>query len=195
MYEAVYAQLPGNPHSSFPAIRAQVLDLSLTINAQRRDLALRRQPDQVATMTLEDERFPAEMVDRTRNGDQYRELYASYLQHCNAHNFEAMQSFYSSPTVQINDEPWTPEKVTAQFAPLVSVFPDWHWEMRNLAVDGDFLALHFKVSGTHQGAFQGVEATGRTVNVSQFTLYHVVDGKFAEVWDLIDMQAILKQIM
>jgi predicted ester cyclase len=106
-----------------------------------------------------------------------------------------MQSFYSSPTVRINDEPWTPTKVTARVAPLISAFPDWHWEMRNLSVDGDFLALHFKVSGTHQGAFEGIEATGRNVNVSQFTLYHVVNGKFAEVWDLIDMQAILKQIM
>jgi len=146
-------------------------------------------------MTFENERFPAQTIDRTKNGDEYRELYASYLQHCNAHNFEAMRSFYSSPTVRINDEPWTPEKVTEQFAPLVSAFPDWHWEMRNLAVDGDFLALHFKVSGTHRGAFQGVEATGRSVNVSQFTLYHVVDGKFAEVWDLVDMKAILEQIM
>jgi predicted ester cyclase len=146
-------------------------------------------------MTFEDERFPAKKTDRTRDGDQYRELYASYLKHCNAHNFEAMQSFYSSPTVRINDEPWTPTRVTAQFAPLVSAFPDWHWEMRNLSVDGDFLALHFKVSGTHQGPFQGIEATGRAVNASQFTLYHVVNGKFAEVWDLLDTQAILEQIV
>jgi len=105
-----------------------------------------------------------------------------------------MQSFYSSPTVSINDEPWTPEEVTAQFAPLVSAFPDWHWEMRNLTVDGEFLALHFKVSGTHQGAFQGVGATGRAISTSQFTLYRVVNGKFAEVWDLMDIEAILKQI-
>jgi predicted ester cyclase len=145
-------------------------------------------------MTIEDERPPTDTLDRTRDGDQHRELYASYLKHCNAHDFEAMQSFYSSPIVRINDEPWTPAKVTAQFAPLVSAFPDWHWEMRNLSVDGDFLALHFKVSGTHQGAFQGIEATGQAVNVSQFTLYHVVNGKFAEVWDLIDTRAILEQI-
>ena len=105
-----------------------------------------------------------------------------------------MQSFYSSPTVSINDEPWTPEKVTAQFAPLVSAFPDWTWELRNLTIDGDFLALHFRVSGTHHGVFQGVDATGRAVSVSQFTLYHVVDSKFAEVWDLLDVGAILQQI-
>ena len=173
----------------------QPFNLSLAPNVSKRDLAARKIADCAAIMTFEDETFPTETPDRTKDSDEYRKLYALYLEHCNAHNFEAMQSFYSSPTVNINDEPWTPAKVTAQFAPLVSAFPNWHWEMRNLSVDGDFLALHFKVSGTHQGAFQGVEATGRTVNVSQFTLYHVVDGKFAEVWDLIDTQTILKQIV
>ncbi|KAM0705807.1 hypothetical protein Q7P35_007167 [Cladosporium inversicolor] len=145
-------------------------------------------------MSREHAKVSTEVPDHIRSGDEYRELYASYLQHCNAHNFEAMQSFYSSPTVNINDEPWTPEKVTAQFAPLVSAFPDWTWELRNLAIDGDFLALHFRVSGTHRGVLQGINATGRTVSVSQFTLYHVVNGKFAEVWDLLDTGAILQQI-
>lgn len=145
-------------------------------------------------MSTEHAKVYTEGPDRIGKGDEYRELYASYLQYCNAHNFEAMQSFYSSPTVSINDEPWTPEKVTAQFAPLVSAFPDWTWELRNLTIDGDFLALHFRVSGTHHGVFQGVDATRRAVSVSQFTLYHVVDSKFAEVWDLLDVGAILQQI-
>jgi predicted ester cyclase len=32
------------------------------------------------------------------------------------------------------------------------------------------------------------------VSVSEFTLYHLESGKFAEVWDLLDMTALLKQI-
>jgi predicted ester cyclase len=66
-----------------------------------------------------------------------------------------MQSFYTSPVVKINDESCSPEKVTAQFKPLVTAFPDWRWEMRHLAVDGDYLALHFTVSGTHKGELNG----------------------------------------
>jgi predicted ester cyclase len=133
-------------------------------------------------------------IPRCKKDREHRELYASYLDHCNAHNFEAMQSFYTSPIVKINDENWSPEKVTSQFEPLVTAFPDWHWEMRNISVDGDYLALHFRVSGTHQGELDGHEPTGRTVSTSQFTLYHVVDDKFAEVWDLVDMQSLIKQI-
>jgi predicted ester cyclase len=54
--------------------------------------------------------------------------------------------------------------------------------------------VHFTVTGTHRGAFQGIEATGRRVAVSEFTLYRLEGGKFAEVFDLLDMDALLKQI-
>ncbi|PNP56185.1 hypothetical protein THARTR1_03710 [Trichoderma harzianum] len=126
--------------------------------------------------------------------EEYRALYDSYLEHCNSHNFAAMEAFYTSP-LNVNDEPWDPKKVTAQFGPLVTAFPDWHWEVKHLTIEGDYLALHFKVTGTHKGAFQGIEATGRQITTSQFTLYHVVEGnKFGDVWDLVDIESVVKQI-
>jgi predicted ester cyclase len=104
-----------------------------------------------------------------------------------------MASFYTS-TIKVNDVPMDPPAVTAQFEPLISAFPDWHWEMRHIVVDGDYIAVHFTVTGTHRGAFQGIEATGRRVTISEFTLYHLEDGKFAEVWDLADMDTVMRQI-
>ena len=32
------------------------------------------------------------------------------------------------------------------------------------------------------------------VSASEFTLYRLEDGKFAEVWDLTDMDAVMRQI-
>ena len=125
--------------------------------------------------------------------DEYRSLYLSYLKHCNDHNFEGMASFYT-PTIKVNDVPMDPADVTAQFAPLISAFPDWHWEIRNLVVDGNYIAVHFTVTGTHRGTFQGIKATGRRVTISEFTLYRLEDGKFAEVWDHAGMDALMRQI-
>ena len=125
--------------------------------------------------------------------NEYRSLYQSYLKYCNEHDFDRMASFYT-PTIKVNDVAMDPAAVTAQFAPLISAFPDWHWEMRHIVIDGDYIALHFTVTGTHRGAFQGIEATSRRVTVSEFTLYRVEDGKFAEVWDLTDMDAVMRQI-
>ncbi|KEY74608.1 hypothetical protein S7711_05039 [Stachybotrys chartarum IBT 7711] len=129
----------------------------------------------------------------TAPDDARRKIYQSYIDYCNAHNFKAMEKFYTSP-ININDEPWETTKVTAQFEPLVEGFPDWHWEIRQLTIDGEYLALHFKVTGTHLGTFQGIEPTGRRVSTTQFTLYHLVDGKFADVWDLTDFASLIKQI-
>jgi predicted ester cyclase len=104
-----------------------------------------------------------------------------------------MASFYTS-TIKVNEVPKEPAAVAAQFAPLFSAFPDWHWEIRNLVVDGDYIAVHFTVAGTHRGVFQGIEATGRRVTISEFTFYRLEDDKFAEVWDRTDMDAVMRQI-
>jgi predicted ester cyclase len=53
-----------------------------------------------------------------------------------------MASFYTS-TIKVNDVPMNPAAVAAQFLPLFSAFPDWHWEIRHLVVDGDNIAVHF----------------------------------------------------
>jgi steroid delta-isomerase-like uncharacterized protein len=127
------------------------------------------------------------------NGDDYRSLYQSYLDYCNAHDFDSMAAFYT-PTIKVNDGPMDPAAATAQFAPFISAFPDWHWEMRHIVTDDDNIVVHFTVTGTHLGTFLGNEATGRRVSVSEFTHYHLENGKFAEVWDLLDMDALLKQI-
>jgi steroid delta-isomerase-like uncharacterized protein len=104
-----------------------------------------------------------------------------------------MASFYAS-TIRVNEVPMDRAAVAAQFAPLFSAFPDWHWEIRNLVVDGDYIAAHFTVTGTHRGAFQGIEATERRVAISEFTFYRIENGKFAEVWDHADVDAVMRQI-
>ena len=125
--------------------------------------------------------------------EQHRSLYLSYLDYCNQHDLDGMASFYTS-TIKVNGVAMDPAAVAVQFAPMFSAFPDWHWEMRHIVVDGDYIAVHFTVTGIHRGAFQGIEATGRRVTVSEFTLYRVEDGKFAEVWDLTDTDAVMTQI-
>jgi steroid delta-isomerase-like uncharacterized protein len=125
--------------------------------------------------------------------DEYRALYQSYLGYCNAHDFDSMASFYA-PGITVNGSPMDPGAVTAQFEPLISAFPDWHWDVAHLVTDDENIVVHFSVTGTHRGAFAGIEATGRRVDVSEFTLYHLEDGKFAAVWDLLDMDSLIRQI-
>ena len=90
--------------------------------------------------------------------DEYRSPHLSYLKYCNEHDFDRMASLYPS-TIKVNDVPMDPADVTAQFATQISAFPYWHWEIRHLVVDGDYIAVHFTVTGTQRWAFQGIEGT------------------------------------
>ena len=112
--------------------------------------------------------------------EKLRSLYLSYLECCNEHDVDGMSSFYTS-TIKVNDISMDPAAVAAQFPPLFSAFPDWHWEIRHLVVEGDNIAVHFTVTGTHRGVFREIEATGRRVTTSEFTLYRVEGDKFDEV--------------
>jgi predicted ester cyclase len=126
--------------------------------------------------------------------EAHRALYARYMAVCNAHDFAGMEDFYI-PNISINDQTCNPRAVTAQFKELVAAFPDWQWEIRHLGVEGDFLHLHFRVTGTHNGIFRGIEPTGRKVGTQQFTLYQVAEGgKFAAVWDLTDLESVTRQV-
>ncbi|RBR14754.1 hypothetical protein FVER53590_03543 [Fusarium verticillioides] len=102
---------------------------------------------------------------QSKSIDEYRSLYKTYLEHCNAHDFEAMRSFYASPLI-VNDKPITPAEATSSFQPMIDAFPDWHWHLRNLTIEGDYLSLLFKVTGTHKGDFRGYKATGRKIETS-----------------------------
>jgi aspartyl-tRNA synthetase len=76
----------------------------------------------------------------------------------------------------------------------IEAFPDLRWELRHLLVDGDWIAGHFRVSGTHRGTFRGVPATGRGVTVRELALYRIEDGRIAEVWGTVDELGLLEQI-
>jgi hypothetical protein len=58
----------------------------------------------------------------------------------------------------------------------------------------DYIAGHFTVTGTHRGVFQEIQTTNRPVTISEFTFYHLEGHKFTEVWDLADMDAVMRQI-
>ncbi len=109
-----------------------------------------------------------------------RALYARYLEHCNRHDFEALDTFVAHD-VRVNDEPQGFDAYIHGLRRVRAAFPDYRWELRHLLIDGCWLAAHFIDSGTHAGAFLGVEATGRVVATRGFAIYRIEDERIVEV--------------
>jgi steroid delta-isomerase-like uncharacterized protein len=73
-------------------------------------------------------------------------------------------------------------------------FPDLRIRVDDLVAAGDKVALRLTLSGTHQGEFQGIPATGRTISYVSHEFYRVADGVFAEEWICSDMASLFRQL-
>ena len=73
-------------------------------------------------------------------------------------------------------------------------FPDLEAHVDDLVAAGDKVALRLTLRGTHQGEFQGIPATGRTISYVSHEFYRVADGLVAEEWICSDMATLFRQL-
>jgi steroid delta-isomerase-like uncharacterized protein len=75
-----------------------------------------------------------------------------------------------------------------------TAFPDIHWVMEEMVAEGELVFSRFTWSGTHRGAFLGIPATGRRVNVPGMVLDRLVAGRMAESRILMNTMAMMQQL-
>jgi steroid delta-isomerase-like uncharacterized protein len=76
-----------------------------------------------------------------------------------------------------------------------TAFPDLTVKTTEPALaDGDLECAYFTLSGTHQGDFAGIPASGKTVEFSVIDIIRVEDGKVAEHWGSTDTLSLMQQI-
>jgi len=76
-----------------------------------------------------------------------------------------------------------------------TAFPDLAVKTSEPALaDGDLEAAHVTLTGTHQGDFAGIPATGKSVEFSGIDIVRVQDGKVAEHWGSTDTLSLMQQI-
>lgn len=73
-------------------------------------------------------------------------------------------------------------------------FPDISITVEDVVADDDRIAFRSTMTGTHEGVFAGVEATGRRVTVGLVDVVRVADGRFIEQWGGPDMADLMRQI-
>ena len=77
---------------------------------------------------------------------------------------------------------------------LRSAFPDIHWTVEEMLAEDDKVFTRFTWSGTHQGAFLGVPATGRRITVKGMVIDRLVAGRMAESRILMDTLGMMQQL-
>jgi predicted ester cyclase len=63
------------------------------------------------------------------------------------------------------DIPLTPEAGMGVVKTWRAAFPDFHFSLEDMIVEGNKVALRIPFTGTHQGKFWGLEPTGKAIHV------------------------------
>jgi steroid delta-isomerase-like uncharacterized protein len=80
------------------------------------------------------------------------------------------------------------------YAALWGGFPDLTINIDELVGEGDKVVWRVTASGTHNGPFQGVPASGKPVRFGAHYTFRFEHGKIVERWSTIDRVSVLVQI-
>ena len=86
------------------------------------------------------------------------------------------------------------EGVKAFVRTFRAAFPDLRVTIEDMLADGDRVAARVRMTGTHQGDFMGVPASGSRVEFETIDIIRIADGKAAEHWGVTDNMALMQQI-
>jgi hypothetical protein len=81
------------------------------------------------------------------------------------------------------DRPLTPEVGIGIVKTWRTAFPDFHFNLEDMIVEGNRVALRIPFTGTHQGKFWGLEPTGKVIRVTETLILRIDGGKIAEMWE------------
>jgi predicted ester cyclase len=88
-----------------------------------------------------------------------------------------------------------PEDLKVALEEMFAAFPDAYMELELQVAEGDYVVNFCKLTGTHQGDFRGIPATGNRIEVRGFSrLHYGPDGKVDDEYVDFDQRAMLEQI-
>lgn len=79
-------------------------------------------------------------------------------------------------------------------AELFVGFPDLHQTIETMIAEGDEVVYRSTLKGTHTGDFLGIAATGKPVEINDFTLLRIADNKVVEWWYECNLLEVMTQL-
>ncbi|UCC40797.1 MAG: ester cyclase [Candidatus Aminicenantes bacterium] len=84
---------------------------------------------------------------------------------------------------------------TIEFGKMLrNAFPDFAYSIEELIAEDDIVISRFIFTGTHEGEFQGIPATGNKVEMSGFMMTRIENGKIVEDKEEYDGLGFMQQL-
>lgn len=86
-----------------------------------------------------------------------------------------------------------PDDVREYVSTLRAAVPDINCAVEDLIAEGNKVVRRDRATGTHQGEFMGIEATGTEAVVKGIHIHRIEDGQIVETWAQNDVMSMLQQ--
>ncbi|CAL9324616.1 ester cyclase [Streptomyces sp. SudanB66_2053] len=122
-----------------------------------------------------------------------REFYGRYVDVINAHQWDRVGEFMDD-TVLYHGETVTREQGIANFESITDAIPDLQVELKQVVYSGDTIGTHAVHRGTPVKEWLGVAPNGKSIEVHEITVYKVRNGKFVQMSNVWDVEALKRQL-
>jgi steroid delta-isomerase-like uncharacterized protein len=85
-------------------------------------------------------------------------------------------------------------ELRSSFNGFTNAFPDVQIGIEEMIGEGDKVVVQWTFHGTHRGPFQGIPATGKTVEWDGLDLYTIADRKIVSLVRKADSRILLQQL-
>ncbi|MCC6223287.1 MAG: ester cyclase [Thermoleophilia bacterium] len=128
------------------------------------------------------------------HGTTIRRMYDSV----NTGDLDGFEALLAGDFVEHEETPGlapTREGVKEFFGMFMAAFPDLRFDAEDVLVSGDKVVARARVTGTHEGEFMGMPATGRRMEVQAIDIIRFgTDGLAHEHWGVFDAMAMMQQL-
>jgi predicted ester cyclase len=92
-------------------------------------------------------------------------------------------------------EGMTPDDLRMAVEEFRTAFPDVHMDLEMQVAEGDYVVNFLKLTGTQQGDFRGISASGNRIEVKGISrLQYGRDGKVVDEWVEFDQYGMVQQL-
>jgi steroid delta-isomerase-like uncharacterized protein len=112
-------------------------------------------------------------------------------------DFQAFEDIFAPGAIDHDPAPDQvpgPEGFRQFFTSLRTAFPDLKVSVEKMIADGEYIALAYTITGTHQGRFLGFAPTGKRMQARGVEIGKFAHGQLIERWGSSDQLGILQQL-
>ncbi|MBI3738243.1 MAG: ester cyclase [Chloroflexi bacterium] len=129
--------------------------------------------------------------------EENKQLVRRYQEIYNDNDLDALSEVLSENLLTPRIMPGVPsglEGAKAAHRIMLLGFPDYHTAIDDLIAEDDKVAARITMTGTHNGDFMGIPATGKRVEFTGMYFVRIKDGKIIEHWGEEDGVSLLTQL-